>query len=105
MTTPPQRLGQDAEVSIEAAMADLARIRQLLLRASRGEVLAAQVGDSLRGYLSRHGSVLTAVVAALGEQARLQVLGQLYDWRAQLTRQLQPQPTAESSQHGEPSTG
>jgi hypothetical protein len=105
MTRPPEGLGQQSEASIEAAIGDSAQLRQQLLRASRGDVAAAEVGDSLRGYWSSHRSVLTAAVAAVGEQVRLHVLQQLYDWRAQLTRQLQPQPTAESSQHGGPGTG
>jgi len=105
MTRPTEGLGQQSEASIEAAIRDLAQLRQQLLRASRGDVAAAEVRDSLRGYWSSHRSVLTAAVAAVGEQVRLQVLQQLYDWRSQLTRQLQPQPAAESSQHGEPGIG
>jgi hypothetical protein len=104
MTRPPKGLGQQAEASVEAAIDDLAVLRQRLLSASRGDVAAAEVRDSLRSYWSSHESVLTASVAAVGEQVRLQVLQRLYDWRAQLTRQLQPQPTAESSQYGDPST-
>jgi len=72
----------------EAAVEDLAEIRESLLAAARGEVDAWDLRSSLLGYLEQHGPVLRSAAATVGEVVRQQLLEQLYSWRDQLDDQL-----------------
>jgi hypothetical protein len=71
----------------ESAITD---VRELLQAAARGDVDAAQVTESLQGYLEQHGPALRSSAAAAGEEVRQQLLRQLYGWRSQLDQQLGP---------------
>jgi hypothetical protein len=102
MTGPHDYL---ARPSVEAATSDLEQLKQLLLRASLGEVAADDLRDSLRSYWRTHRTVLSAAAASLGEQIRLQVLQKLYEWRAQLAQSPAVKGTSESSRHDDPAGG
>jgi hypothetical protein len=76
------------EGQLEAAEADLSRIREALEAAARGEAGAAELTRSAREYLDQHGPALRNAAAAVGEQVQQQLLEQLYRWRTQLDEQL-----------------
>lgn len=83
-----QRVPLDQE-QVEAAIADLDELRELLQRASRDDLDPDQVLEALRVYWRGHGPALRYAASAVGELVRLQALSQLYEWRAQLAAQLQ----------------
>lgn len=78
-----------APESLAAAEAELARVREALESAARGEASGAELAEALQGYLDEHGPALRAAASGIGEEARRQALEQLYAWRAQLAAQLQ----------------
>jgi hypothetical protein len=67
---------------------DLARVRELLTAAGRGDATAGEVKESLQGYLDEHGPALRAAAGAVTEELRQRTLEELYKWRAQLNAQL-----------------
>lgn len=71
-----------------AAERDLARVRDVLESAGRGEAGAEELKEAVQGYLDEHGTTLRAAASALGEEVRRQTLQELYRWRAQLDAQL-----------------
>jgi hypothetical protein len=79
---------QDTPEPLEAAQAGLAGIRERLEAAGRGEATAGEVKAALQGYLDVHGPTIKAAAASVGEEARSQVLAELYKWRAQIAAQL-----------------
>lgn len=88
---------RDPREPIEAAESELARIRELLTAAGRGDADAQQVVQSLREYVSAHGPTLRLAAAALTEEVRRQTLDELYKWREQLNAQLSSRQTPSSS--------
>jgi hypothetical protein len=84
----PERLAE--------AETELARVRELLTAAARGDATAVEVKESVQGYLDEHGPALRVAAGALTEELRQRTLEELYKWRAQLNTQLQ-------AQHGQPS--
>jgi hypothetical protein len=82
------RAGVIEEGQLEAAEADLRRIREALAAAARGELDATGLTGSMREYLDQHGPVLRSAATAVGEEVRRQLLDQLYRWRTQLDEQL-----------------
>jgi hypothetical protein len=89
-----------ASAQLEAAEADLNRVRESLAAAGRGEVDATELINALRAYLDQHGPAFRSAAAAVGEDVRRQLLEQLYSWRTQLDEQLgssrRPQPEKQS---------
>lgn len=83
-----QRAPLDQDL-VDAAIADLDELRELLQRASRGDLDPDQVLEALRAYWRDHGPALRHAASAVGELVRLQALSELYKWRAQLAAQLQ----------------
>ena len=81
--------GAEPGQPIEAAQADLERLRDMLQRAAQGQADPTELKGSVQDYLSEHGPVLRTAAASLTEQARLQLLDELYKWRGQLDEQLQ----------------
>ena len=77
--------------SLTAAEAELARVREVLESAARGDANAAEVTEAVKGYMEEHGPALKAAAAAVGEEARRQTLEQLYEWRARLAAQTEDQ--------------
>jgi hypothetical protein len=75
--------------SLEAAESELARVREVLESAARGDASGAELAEALQGYMEEHGPALRAAASAIGEEARRQTLEQLYAWRAQLAAQLE----------------
>ena len=73
---------------LTAAEDGLARIREALESAARGEVGGDELADELKGFVDQHGPALKQAAAAVGEEARRQALEQLYEWRARLAEQL-----------------
>jgi hypothetical protein len=73
----------------EAAADDLARVRQALMAAGRGEAAPSQVKESLQHWLDAHGPELRQAAAALSVEVRRQTLQELYKWRAELDAQLE----------------
>lgn len=71
-----------------AAASELARLQELLQRAAQGQAELDEVERSLSDYWREHGQSLAMAAAAVDEQARGQLLAQLYAWRAQLGQQL-----------------
>jgi hypothetical protein len=83
------------QAMVDAAIADLDELRDLLQRASRGNLEPDQVLEALRAYWHDHGPVLRSVALSVGELVRLQALSELYKWRDQLGAQLRArQPRA-----------
>jgi hypothetical protein len=80
---------QDTREPLEAAEGELARVRELLLAAGRGEASAGDVKAALRGYLDAYAPAIRAAAASVAEEVRRQALTELYKWRTQLTAQLQ----------------
>jgi hypothetical protein len=72
---------------VETAVADLERLKETLQRAGRGEAGATEVQRAVTDYWRDHGDALTTVATAVGEQARSQMLAELYRWKAQLLQQ------------------
>src|SRR4051794_39918450 len=73
MTDGDQRPQQDAG-SLGAAEAGLARIKDQLEAASRGDATAADVKASLQGYMDAHGPAIKAAAASVGDEVRRQAL-------------------------------
>lgn len=67
-----------------AAVAGLARLREQLIAASRGQGGAADVKGALQEFLDAHGPTIQAAASSVGEELRRQVLAELYKWRASL---------------------
>jgi hypothetical protein len=88
-TIPP------AQPSVQAATADLERLQQLLLRATRGDIELIEVRESLEKYWNTYGTVLAGVAASSGDEVRLRTLQELYKWHEHLA-QLQQARTSES---------
>jgi hypothetical protein len=82
------RAGDPPDEQLRAAEADLARLRESLRAAGRGELDAGELWASSREYLEQHGPVIRGVAATVGEEVRRQLLAQLYGWRRQLDAQL-----------------
>lgn len=82
---PSERLQPE---QLAEAEADLARVREQLTAAERGAATAADIKQSLQGYLDEHGPVLRAAAGALTAELRERTLEELYKWRAQLNAQL-----------------
>jgi hypothetical protein len=82
------RAGGIEEGQLEAAEADLLRIREALAAAARGELDASGLTRSMKEYLEQHGPVLRSAATAVGEEVRRGLLEQLYGWRSQLDDQL-----------------
>jgi hypothetical protein len=80
----------DLSGKLEKAVTGLGDLRELLLRADRGEVGAGEFRGELVRFWQGNKDGLTQAAAAVGEQIRHQLLRQLYEWRAQLQRQLPP---------------
>jgi hypothetical protein len=80
--------GQPEREPLEAAEADLARVRELLTAAGRQEADAADVKESVQEYLETHGPAIRQAAVSVGEEVRRQALTELYKWRAQLDAQL-----------------
>jgi len=81
MTGPEQN---PTTQSVEQALADLQRLRELLTRAGSGQVDQSELREALSAYWRGNKPVLTMLAAAVGEQLRRQTLQALYEWRANL---------------------
>ncbi len=79
---------------LAAAEKDLARVREILESAARGEAGGDELSDAVQGYLDEHGAALRATAAALSEETRLQTLQELYKMRARLDAQLKARKRA-----------
>ena len=91
MTGPAENaspLAQDPHEPLRAAEVDLAKVRDALTAAARGETTPAAVKHLVTLYLADHQSALRDSAAAVGEEVRRQTLEELYRWRAQLNAQL-----------------
>lgn len=75
---------------LEAAEQDLARVREVLESAARGQAGGDELKEAVQGYLDEHGAALHEAASALGEEGRRLTLQELYKWRAQLDAQLKP---------------
>ena len=82
-----ERTDEDRSGSFEAAQAGLARVRERLEAAARGEATPDDVQASLQGYLDAHRQTLKDAAAAVAEEVRRQALTELYKWRAQIVAQ------------------
>ena len=71
-----------------AAQEDLVALRELLIAAGRGEVDPDELSSALTTYWRDRGPVIRVAGQAVLELARLQLLNQLYGWRAQLESAL-----------------
>jgi hypothetical protein len=89
--------------SLERAEADLGEIRDLLVAAGRGGASATELQAALQRYLRAHSPALQEAAYALGEEVRVQLLEELYRWRAQLESQLGARPGEQAAQP--PETG
>ena len=76
------------EQLVSAAQEDLVALRELLVAAGRGEVDPDELSSALTTYWRDRGPVIRVAGQAVLELARLQLLDQLYGWRAQLEAQL-----------------
>jgi hypothetical protein len=74
--------------SLAAAEEDLARVRDALESAARGDAGGKELKEAVQTYLDDHGAALAAAASAVGEEARVQTLQALYRWRAELDAQL-----------------
>ena len=86
--TPAEYAGRGGPESLETAARDLDRVRDLLLAAGRGQAGAEEVKASVTGYLDLHGPAQREAARSVGENLRVQLLAELYRWRAQLDAQL-----------------
>jgi hypothetical protein len=105
VTDPAPGAGREPGPSVEKAITDLERLRELLMRAGRGEVEAVELRQSLESYWRTNGATLTDAAWSLADQVRLQALQALYKWRAQLVQQLQAQRTSRTPRRDEPLDG
>jgi hypothetical protein len=80
---------QNTREPLEAAEGELARVRELLMAAGRGEASAVDVKAALRGYLDAYEPAIRAAAASVADEVRRQALTELYKWRTQLDAQLQ----------------
>ncbi|PZF79467.1 hypothetical protein C1I92_30980 [Jiangella anatolica] len=94
--------GRLDEPSLEAATADLERIRQRLRAAAKGDADADDVKDAVETYWHDHEAVLRTAAASLTEEVRLQALSELYRWREQLDTQLRRGPEPGTAEPREP---
>ena len=76
------------DAALQAAIADLEELRQVLLRASRGTAETTEVKIALQDYWRDHRDALRSTARALADQMRAQTLEALYAWRDQLGEQL-----------------
>lgn len=77
----------DLRSALAAAHAALPELRDRLVAASEdGDGSAALA--AVRGYADAHGPALREVATTLLEGVRVQLLGQLYGWRAQVAAQV-----------------
>ena len=92
------RADKEPREPLDIARADLEHIRETVQRATRGEVQPEDLKDTLQNYWREHGPTVKDAASSLTEEVRLQVLGELYKWREQLSAQLQaPERSSRSS--------
>ena len=87
MTGPTVPSGPVTQAAFDHAAEELGRLRDLLQRAGRGQVDPRQVQRAVHDFMHDHGDALSLAATSVGEQVRLQVLAQLYQWRTQLAQQ------------------
>jgi hypothetical protein len=78
--------------ALQPAIDDLARLRELLLRAGRGDAPVNDVLPGVQRFWSAHKEELALAATAVGEQVRQQLLDKLYRWREQLQQQHTREP-------------
>ena len=78
--------------ALQPAIDDLARLRELLLRAGRGDAPVSDVLPAVQRFWSAHKAELALAAAAVGEQVRQQLLNRLYRWLEQLQQQTPHEP-------------
>jgi hypothetical protein len=86
---------QDADAvfaaRIEGLLSSLEELRSEIGAASRSEIAVPELVHSMEAFWRDHGPILRQATATVLESLRLQALRQAYEWRDQLSRELDAQ--------------